>query len=117
MEADEFYQLAKKPDFPDEMVFQISAVNPDNPGTFSREGVSGVATQMETFLLARIFGHWAKSGKPPKEMKIQVKIEWKTSDEAELAIEQLPWFAGEIDARGMSIIDGRNRIPRDTLDS
>lgn len=111
MDAEEFYQEARKPDFPDEMVFQIAAKNPANKGTFSREAINDTVDLFDAFVMARIFGRWAKTDKPPKKIKLHVKIDWELDDEVELEIGP-PWFSGEVDDIGLTQVDGQHRIPR-----
>jgi hypothetical protein len=116
MEADEFYQAAKEPTFPDEMIFQIHAANPDNPGTFSRDGVNDTVDLMDAFIMARIFGTWKKTGLPPKHMKVHIKIEWEPEAELDLHTGEIPWFDGDLAGEGLTLVDGNNRIPRKPLD-
>jgi len=106
---DKFYDKAQQPDFPDEMVFRITAENPDNPGTFSKEGMNGLSDNFYTFLLARVFARWQKTGKPPKGMTVHISIDWDDTGEREI-----PWFHYEMveGDTGLTQIDGRHRIPR-----
>lgn len=111
MNADEFYLEARRADFPDEMVFQIAAKNPANKGTFSREAINDTVDLFDSFVMARIFGQWTRTGKPPKEIKLHVKIEWELDNEIALETGP-PWFSGEVDDMGLTQIDGERRIPR-----
>lgn len=111
MNAEEFYQEARKPNFPDEMVFQIAAKNPKNKGTFSREAITDTVDLFDAFIMARIFGRWAETNQPPKKIKMHVKIEWELEDELVLEIGP-PWFSGEVDDIGLAQIDGEHRMPR-----
>lgn len=110
MDADEFYKTAMEPGFMDEMVFQIHAANPKNPGTFSKEGVENTVDLMQSFIIARLMGRWKRTGKPPKEMKMHLKIEWVTDDD--IADGWLPYFDADIRGNGLTQVDGQNRIPR-----
>lgn len=112
MEADEFYGMAQEPSFPDEMIFQIHAANPKNPGTFSREGIEDTVELMDAFIMARVFGTWKKTGFPPKHMKVHVKLEWEPETELALRIGPVPWFDGDINGKGLTLVDGEHRIPR-----
>ena len=112
MEADKFYGMATEPDFPNEMIFQIHAANPENPGTFSREGIADTVELMDAFIMARIFATWKKTGTPPKHMKAHLKIEWEPAEAIELQIGSVPWFDGDIAGKGLTLIDGEHRIPR-----
>lgn len=117
MDADEFYRMAIEPEFPDEMIFQIHAANPENPGTFSREGVADTVELMDAFIMARIFATWKKTGKPPKHMKMHVQVEWEPENELELHIGSVPWFDGDVAGVGLTMVDANHRIPRKPLDS
>lgn len=119
MDSDEFYKLAVDPDFPNEMIFSLNAVNPDNPATFSKEGVEGITDQIHYYMMARIFGTWKRTGVAPKYMKAVVSLSFddKPHDESELYDGQLPWFSGETDDIGLLQVDGRHRIPRDGIDN
>lgn len=117
MEANEFYRQAIEPSFPDEMIFQIHAANPKNEGTFSREGVNDTVDLMDAFIMARIFATWKKTGKPPKHMKMHIKVEWEPETDIALAIGEIPWFDGDVAGEGLLQMDGNNRIPRKPLDN
>jgi hypothetical protein len=119
MDADQFYELAVDPNFPNEMIFSLNAVNPENPTTFSKEGVEGITDQLHHFLMARIFGSWKKTNMPPKHMKVHVSLTFDdvSHDESELYDGALPWFSGEVDDIGLLQADGQHRIPRDGIDN
>jgi hypothetical protein len=114
LSADEFFQQAQHPDFLDEMLFQVKAVNPENEGTFSREGVNDTVDLIDAFITARIFGQWRKTGKPPKAMKMHLKIEWEYDPDIREGL--LPYFDADI-APGLTQLDSERRLPRKRVDS
>lgn len=109
MDADEFYTQAVDPAFPDEMIFQIRAENPKNPGTFSREGLTDTVDMMDAFIMARIMGQWKKTARPPKAMRMHLKIMWDADPDIEESY--LPWFDGTL-REGPTQLDGKHRVPR-----
>lgn len=109
MSADEFFKAAQHPDFLDEMLFQIKAANPENKGTFSREGINDTLDLIDAFIMARIFGQWRKTGIPPKAMKMHLKIEWE--HDPDIAQGWLPYFDADI-TQGLTQLDSEHRIPR-----
>lgn len=115
MDADEFYLKAKEPNFPDEMAFQIKAVNPENKGTFSRQGVEDTVDLMQGFIIARLMGTWKKTGVPPRVMNMTLKIDWEY--DPEIAAGFLPYFDADIKGVGLTQVDGEHRIPRKRLDN
>lgn len=106
---EEFYEMAVHPDFPDVMDFRITTANPENPYTFSREGVEGIVDQIDGYIMARTMGKWAKDGEPPKELTIHVSLEWSDHDSKDIV-----WYRWHEDGddKGMEQIDGMLRIPR-----
>ena len=110
IDADVFYQEAQQPDFPDEMLFQIGKENPDNEGTFSREGIADIVDMIEAFIMARLLGQWKKTGKPPKVLKMHLKMEWE--HDPHIAEGSLPYVESLL-WDGQIQIDSERRIPRD----
>jgi hypothetical protein len=111
-DADQFYEMAKHPLFPDKMTFQIRVANPANPYSFSKEGIEGTVDQMQAFIVARVMGQWRKTGKPPREMQIEVAINWKYEPEDVLSLGDMPWFNRDEDKGGLTQLDGEHRISR-----
>lgn len=110
VEADEFYKLAMQPGFADEMAFDLRHNDPDPERTFSKEGVGEVLDHVHDFVLARVMGQWARSGSAPKHVRITVSMDW--NDESDLSLGALPFWRGEQDHGGLTVIDGQRRIPR-----
>ena len=108
-DIDTFYKLVVHPNFNDEMDFRLTAANPENTGTFSKEGIDGITDQIHAFIMGRVFGRWGKTGKPPKEMTVHLRIEW-----ADVVAEDLPWYKFKMmpNETGMEAIEGKSRIPR-----
>jgi hypothetical protein len=113
LSADEFFKAAQEPHFLDEMLFQVNAVNPENDGTFSREGINDTVDLIDAFIMARIFGQWKKTGMPPKAMKMHLKIEWEY--DPDIAEGYLPYFDADISG-GLTQLDSEHRLPRKPLD-
>jgi hypothetical protein len=112
MDGDEFYGRAIQPDFPDEMVFQIRVGNPDNKGTFSKDGILDTVDLMGKFILARVIGTWEKTGKPPRVMNVALKIKWENDDN--IAEGFLPYFDADITGESLTQIDTTHRKPLDS---
>lgn len=76
MEHKEFYKMAMGQDFPNVMVFEITAP-PDESGqrTFSEQGLSAVTEQMKYFAMARLVAHYDRTGKPVKRMRATLSVE------------------------------------------
>jgi len=113
MHEEDFWQFAQQPDFGDAMVFQLTAENPENTGTFSKEGFDDITDKVQMFLTARVFSNWQQTGEPPRKMRFTVSIDWDTKPLDELS-DGIPWFAGATDDIGLTQIDGEKRIPRDS---
>lgn len=109
MDAEEFYQMVKQPGFDNDMQFEVKVTNPENTGTFSHEGVVNIVNNMHDFILARIFGQWEATGKPPRHMLINLDIKWDTDLNIATAG---PYYEGrELSQEGLQLIDGKHRIP------
>ncbi len=114
MDRDKFYEQAIQPEFDDHMIFQLDVTNPENPNSFSAEGVNDIMDQVQSFVLARTMGNWEKLHRPPKHMKMAVVLSFDTKphDQTEIQAQEWPWFAGETDDLGLSQVEGSKRIPR-----
>jgi hypothetical protein len=112
--ADEFYQLAKEPDFPDEMVFQLRLDDAAPEGnTFSSDGFNNISDQIHDFLIARTFARFKSTGVGPRELQAHVKLAWKSDTQFDLeSIGRIPWYDLNDVAQGLSIIDGEHRVQR-----
>lgn len=115
MDAEQFYKLAAEPEFDDSMVFRLENTNPDNPYTFSHDGVENIVDHIHDFIIARTMGTWAKTGSPPKKVSIGVTLLFDKSDDG--MSPALPWWEGkDSQNEGLSLLDGEHRIPRKHLD-
>lgn len=115
LQRDEFYQLALDPEFPDKMLFSITAQHDEKDKTFSREGIESVTDQIHDFIMARIFGHWKATDDAPKEMEIEVNIRWKAQSETQLQEGDYPYYSAEL-LTGLKQVDGSARLARRPLD-
>jgi hypothetical protein len=109
MEAEEFYELAKDPNFPDEMGFDLTHENDDPSLTFSFEGIENVVDCVQDFIIARIHARWKMTGRAPKRMRVITQVEWDPKDR--LADGSMPYYEGFIE-HGSLQIDGEHRRPR-----
>jgi hypothetical protein len=113
MDADEFYDIMKEPDSPDEMLFEIRSTNPDLDRTFSADALDGMLDQIHAFVLARAMAFWRRSGTPPKHLRIALALGLGVG-EAKDKIESfdLPYYTYDDPDLGLLQADGETRIPR-----
>jgi len=114
MERSEFYELVMQPSFSDEMAFQLEREGDaeDDERTFSVEGIDGIARQVRDFMLARTYAQYAKTGKGPKRVRIEVNLKWETLPESD-DHQYLPWFHLYDENHEFLKVDGLNRLPLD----
>lgn len=105
MDPQEFLDMMSQPGAADEMAFRIDKAHPDGTSTFSMEAVDGLAENAKAFLMARTFGRWQETGKPPTSMTMRLSIDWDDDSDLE---EGGPWW--QVDDEGTThVIDGAMR--------
>lgn len=75
MNQAEFYEMAMRPEFGDEMAFELTAKDPNLNHTFSMGAVEAIAEQMKNFMLARVVAQY-DSGSVPRRMAITVSLDF-----------------------------------------
>ena len=106
-DRNQFYELAMHPDFPDEMALQLDrTVETDPRVTFSQEGVDELAEQFRTFLMARVVGRSAKTGRMPHHVRATVTFDWAPGD-PKIDPNVGPFYIAEDE--GLTPIDGSRR--------
>lgn len=112
MNAEEFWDMASKPDFDDHMSFQLTVEHPDLNRTFSKDGIDTITNQMHDFIIARIFAQFRKSGRGPRELQADVKLHWRSHPDYALDMAPSPWYSLVDHGEGLHLIDGTNRLLR-----
>lgn len=97
-----------KPDAPDEMAFVLRGKDPSPERGFSREGVDGIVTEIERFILARALGYYEREGKMPKNLRALVKLDWIGPEDEFLDEGPRPWFSFD-DTGPTPFSDGSHR--------
>lgn len=75
---DDFWTMAKQPEFPDDFTMQIERPEGDDPRlSFSEEGIENLRDQLMKFLLARMIAtHKRNGGQGPKKMRARIKLDF-----------------------------------------
>jgi hypothetical protein len=105
---DAFLKMQMGPDGEDEMNFVLRSSDPDPEHFFSVEGVENITAQIRDFVLARAIAAHHRSGKVPKNVSVNVKLDWRGPSNAALELRGVPWYGA--DDHGPTPIDGDSRV-------
>lgn len=102
-DRDAFFQAAARPEFPDEMLFEIArkVIDDDPEVTFSAEALNGMVDQMSAFVYARLLARFRNANRGPRQMRLHLKVSWDDADAASES--KIPWWENhELDGELLS---------------
>ena len=105
---DAFLKMQMGPNGEDEMNFVLRSQNPDPESFFSMEGVENITQQVRDYVLARALAEYNRTGKPPKNVSLNVKLDWSGPSDLALEIRGVPWYGAN--DHGPTPIDGDSRV-------
>jgi hypothetical protein len=108
VDRDAFLKMQMGPDGEDEMNFVLRSADPNPEHFFSMEGVEDITRQVRDFLLARALAAYNRTGKVPKNVAMNVKLDWSGPSNLSLELRGVPWYGA--DDRGPTPIDGDRRV-------
>jgi hypothetical protein len=108
LNRDTFLKMQMGPDGEDQMNFVLRSGDPNPEHFFSLEGVENITQQIRDYVLARTLAKYNRTGKAPKNVSVNVKLDWSGPSNLALELRGVPWYGA--DDHGPTPIDGDRRV-------